>query len=91
MEAGMADCLINMTKIPTFVSNCHNDIDEAQTREESEEKTNIIKTNQDQIDAHQRDYSANQNMYATMFDIVQDLRNEYFSGIIGKVLFFIFK
>lgn len=91
MEAGMADCLINMTKIPTFVSNCQKDIDEAQTREESEEKTNIIKTNQDQIDAHQRDYSANQNMYGTMFYIVQDLRNEYFAGIIGKVLFFILK
>jgi len=91
MEAGMADCLINMTKIPTFVSNCQKDIDEAQTREESEEKTNIIKTNQDQIDAHQRDYSANQNMYGTMLYIVQDLRNEYFAGIIGKVLFFIFK
>ena len=91
MEAGMADCLINMTKIPTFVSNCQKDIDEAQTREESEEKTNIIKTNQDQIDAHQRDYEANQNMYDTMFYIVQDLRNEYFAGIIGKMLFFIFK
>ena len=91
MEAGMADCLINMTKIPTFVSNCQKDIDEAQTREESEEKTNIIKTNQDQIDDHQRDYEANKNMYRTMNDIVQDLRNNYFDGIIGKILFFIFK
>ena len=91
MEAGMADCLINMTKIPTFVSNCQKDIDEAQTREESEEKTNIIKTNQDQIDDHQRDYEANKNMYDTMNVIVQDLRNNYFDGIIGKILFFIFK
>jgi len=91
MEAGMADCLINMTKIPTFVSNCQKDIDKAQTREESEEKTNIIKTNQDQIDVHNKDYEANKNMYDTMNVIVQDFRNEYFAGIIGKILFFILK
>lgn len=78
MEAGMADCLINMVKIPTFVRNCQKDIDEAQSKEESEEKTNIIKTNQDQIDAHNRDYVANENMYRTMREIVYDLRDEYF-------------
>ena len=91
METAMADCLINMTKIPTFVSNCQKDIDKAQTREESEEKTNIIKTNQDQIDVHNKDYEANKNMYDTMNVIVQDFRNEYFAGIIGKILFFILK
>lgn len=82
MEAGMADCLINMAKIPTFNSKCQKDIDEAQSKKDSEEKTNTIKTNQDQIDAHNRDYDQNQNMYATMREIVENMRETYFGGIL---------
>lgn len=91
MEAGMAECLINMSKIPTFNSECQRDIDEANKKEDSEEKTNTIKANQDQINQNNSDYTKNKNMYRTMGKIVNNMREEYFGGFFGKILFFIIK
>lgn len=90
MEEGMAECLINISKIPTFVEECQKDIAKAK-KEKGENEKAIIETNQKQIDQHEHDYKANQNMYRTMDEIVGHMIDEYFPTKFDKVLFYILK
>lgn len=90
MEEGMAECLINLSKIPTFVETCQKDITKAK-KEKGENEKAIIETNQKQIDQHKHDYKANQDMYRTMDEIVSSMIDEYFPSKFDKVLFYILK
>lgn len=105
MEAGVADCLINRQKIQVFIKNCNKSIANVEAkakyaipsapREEKEkikeQCENEIKVNKEQIDEHVRDRDRSFDMMVTMNEIINNLKAEYFPGIIGKVLFFILK
>lgn len=89
-DAGIAVSHINIAKINQHLIECNKGLEDAK-KLKGDEKENAIKTHKDQIAEHEREMKANIDMIGTMNAIRENLVSQYFSGIIGKFLLFIYK
>lgn len=91
LDEGIAGCLTNKAKIPTFIRSCQDEIDRArETEKDKEKRDNIIKAHQEQIDEHNRNDFQNDVTEENYREIKDRLISTHFSGVIGRIkLFFL--